>query len=72
MDNYTIRYRIQLLNKYKIAIVKISLPDNEAAIALCKEIELDGNYVEELHNTSTKSCIYHHKKARYNHILNNG
>lgn len=72
MKEYIIRYRIKTLTKSRIAVVKISLLGDDLAIDLCNEIQQDGNYVEELYNSSDKKMIYNHKKPRYSHILKIG
>lgn len=69
MENYIIRYRIQTETKERRATASVLLDSKETAIELARQMEEDGFYVEEVHNHTKKVELYHHKKARFNHVL---
>lgn len=69
MENYIIRYRIKTETKERRATASVLLDSNETAIQLARQMEADGYYVEEVHNKQTKEELYHHKKSRYNNLL---
>lgn len=71
MNTYIIKYLLKKNSTEKelIACVTIDFENDSKVIATCKEFEKKGNSVLEIYNKSKDLTIYHHKKAKYQHVL---